>query len=379
MQLSPHYHREIEVPQKGTILLLGPRMVGKTTLLAGLPHSLSYNLLEPQTEMELRSRPGKLLEDLARLAPRERVFIDEIQRVPELLNVVQIGIDKHRLDFALSGSSARKLKRGRANLLGGRAIVRTLFPLTMKEMGESFDLASVLQLGSLPKIVAEFQVGGFARARDYLDSYAITYIREEIQAEAIVRTLGAFQRFLPIAAESNGQTIVFSNIARESSTPSSTVKEYYQILEDTLLGFFLWPYDRKERKKSRPKFYFFDTGVVRVLQGRLGTPMNPVERGILFETWMINEAVRINEYLGKRLEFSFWREHRHEVDLLISRAGEVLCGVEIKSGRSGLAEATRKKFQVRFPNAPLYIVSPAGESEGEALTYPDFLEWLRRL
>ena len=107
--------------------------------------------------------------------------------------------------------------------------------------------------------------------------------------------------------------------------------------------------------------------------------MNSVERGILFETWMINEVVRMNEYLGKRLELSFWRERHHEVDLLISRAGEVLCGVEIKSGRSGLAEATRKKFQARFPNTPLYKVSLAGESEGEALTYPDFLKWLRCL
>ena len=189
--------------------------------------------------------------------------------------------------------------------------MRQLHPLTMKEMGKVFDLEKVLAIGSLPKVTVESLLD-LNSAHDYLESYVATYIKEEIQAEALTRNLGAFQRFLPIAASSNAQTVVFANIAREASVPDSTVKEYYQILEDTLIGFFLWPYNRNERKKARPKFYFFDTGVVRVLQGRLATEMTAAERGLLFETWMVNELIKINQYLKKRLEFSFWRERAHE-------------------------------------------------------------------
>ena len=341
MPLNTYFQREIIIPEKGTLLLLGPRMVGKTTVLEKESYSISYNLLNPVQELELRAKPEILLNKISQLSPGERVFIDEIQRVPELLNVVQIGIDKYQLDFILSGSSARKLRRGRANLLGGRALVRNLYPLTMNEMESHFDLNKVLKIGSLPKIMTESREN-LTTAHDYLDSYVTTYIREEIQAEAIVRNLGAFQRFLPIAAQSNGQTIEFSNIARESSTPGSTVKEYYQIMEDTLLGFFLWPYNRKERKKARPKFYFFDTGVTRALQGKLSTEITPEERGILFETWFINELVRINEYLRKRLEFSFWRERNHEIDIFISQGGKAIAGVEIKSGSGTILPATKK-------------------------------------
>ena len=374
--MTVYYHREIVFPQRGSLLLFGPRMVGKTTVLEKENYALRYNLLDPTEEVALRARPEALLKEVSKLSAGQRVFIDEIQRVPELLNIVQIGIDKHRLDFALSGSSARKLRRGRANLLGGRALDRKLYPLTMREMGDQFDLERVLEIGSLPKITVEAQ-SGLDSARDYLDSYVTTYIREEIQAEAIVRNLGAFQRFLPIAAQSNAQTIEFANIARESATPRSTVKEYYQILEDTLLGVFLWPYDRKERKKARPKFYFFDTGVARALQGRLSTKVTPKERGILFEMWLVNELIRINEYLKKHLNFSFWRERNHEVDILISRAGEVIVGIEIKSGRGALSSLTQKRF--RFPHASLYTVTDAPTTGDRRLSYTDFLALFRQL
>ena len=319
-----------------------------------------------------------LLEDISKLNPEDRVFIDEIQKVPELLNIVQIGIDKHQLNFVLSGSSARKLKRGQANLLGGRALCRKLYPLTMKEMESKFDLDKTLHIGGLPKVITE-SLSDMDSAYDYLESYVTTYIKEEIQAEAIVRNLGAFQRFFLIAAQSNAQTIQFSNIASESSTPSSTVKEYYQILEDTLIGFFLWPHNRKERKKARPKFYFFDTGVVRMLQGRSLTTMTSVERGILFETWIINELIRVNEYLKKHLEFSFWRVRGHEIDILISQAGKVISGVEIKCAKGTISTATKKQFQKRFPNVPLLTVTDSQKTNGQRLSYIDFLDWFRKL
>ncbi len=378
MGLTPYYQREISLPQKGTLLLFGPRMVGKTTVLEREHYAAKYNLLNPAEEMSLRARPEKLLDEVSKLSPGERVFIDEVQKIPELLDVAQIGIDKYRLDFFLSGSSARKLRRGRANLLGGRALDYKLYPLTMKEMGNDFDLERTLEMGSLPKIVVESR-SNRTHANDYLDSYVTTYIKEEIQAEAIVRNLGSFQRFLPIAAQSNAQAIQFSNIARESSTPASTVKEYYQILEDTLLGTFLWPHDRKERKKTRPKFYFFDTGVVRALQNKLSTKTTPGERGILFETWLINELMRINEYLKKRLAFSFWRERGHEVDVLISRGGEVILGLEIKSGKGTLSSETRKKFETKFPGVPLYTATDTATTSDHQLSFSDFVELFREL
>ncbi len=378
MSINTYYHREIDLPQKGSILLFGPRMVGKTTVLERGNYAAQYNLLNPKEETALRAKPETLLQEVSTLAPGSRVFIDEIQRVPELLNVVQIGIDKHQLDFILSGSSARKLRRGRANLLGGRALDYKLYPLTMKEMAGQFNLQTALELGSLPKVAVEAQTD-LESARDYLDSYVTTYIKEEIQAEAIVRNLGAFQRFLPIAAQSNAQTIEFANIARESNTPSSTVKEYYQILEDTLLGVFLWPHDRKERKKARPKFYFFDTGVARALQGRMAIEITPQERGILFETWMINELMRINSYQKKRLDFSFWRERNHKIDILISRAGEVIMGAEMKTGKKALSPDTRKRFQNKFPQAKLYTVTDAPTKSGPQLWYSDFLNLFREL
>ncbi len=378
MSVTVYYEREIKLQKSGSILLFGPRMVGKTTILEREPFKKKYNLLHPELELRLRSKPSSLLDEISQLSPGDRVFIDEIQRVPELLNVVQIGIDQLRLDFVLSGSSARKLRRGGANLLGGRALDCKLYPLTMHELGSDFDLSQVLQVGTLPKIAIEAQ-SNLELAFDYLGSYVTTYIKEEIQAEAIVRNVGAFQRFLPIAAHSNAQTIEFANIARESSTPDSTVKEYYQILVDTLIGFFLWPQDRKERRKVRPKFYFFDQGVARALQGRLGLKISSEERGFLFETWLINELIRINEYLRKRLEFSFWRERNHEIDLLISRGGKPVAGVEIKTGRGTLSQTTRARFNLKFPGVPLFVVSDSMTVSSQKTFFREFLTWFRGL
>jgi predicted AAA+ superfamily ATPase len=363
--------------EKGSILLFGPRMVGKTSLLERLSFRRKFNLLEPELELQLRTRPSLLLKEVSSLSPGDRVLIDEVQKVPELLNVVQSGIDQLKLDFVLSGSSARKLRRGGGNLLGGRALDRKLYPLTQAELGSDFDLERTLMIGTLPKVVTE-GLSSLDRAYDYLHSYTTTYIKEEIQAEALVRNVGAFQRFLPIAAQSHGQTIEFENIARESSNPASTVKEYFQILEDTLVGFFLWPHDRKERKKARPKFYFFDPGVARALQGRLGIAIEPREKGILFESWLIQELVRINEYKKLRLEFSFWRERSDEVDLLIFKGGKPFLGVEIKTGKEHLKETTRKKFLSRFPGVPLFVVTNTPGVDGsERDHYLDFLNKFR--
>ncbi|MBN23318.1 MAG: hypothetical protein CL678_18680 [Bdellovibrionaceae bacterium] len=376
MSITHYFQREISIPTKGSILLFGPRMTGKTSLLLKENFEATYDLLNQDLELKFRVRPELLFEECKKLPPGSRIFIDEVQKVPALLNSVQRGIDQLKQDYILSGSSARKLKRGGANLLGGRALDLKLYPLSQKELGSKFNLLQVLKFGTLPKIYSE-QMMSEEIANDYLSSYVSTYIREEIQAEAATRNIGAFQRFLPIAAQSNAQTIQFETISRESSTPASTVKNYYQILEDTLLGLFLWPYSRSERKKIRPKFYFFDTGVVRALQNQIGILPSSSEYGFLFETWMINECIRINEYEKKRFHFSFWRERKNEIDLCVSKGNKVILGAEFKWGPETIPSETSRKFHLTFPQAELTLVSPHKNSPG--ITPLLFIQKLRNL
>lgn len=341
----------------GSLFIFGPRMTGKTSLLRGLTSQLFINLLDPETHLELQQSPKHFWEQLGALKKNNLVILDEVQRVPVLLDYVQRGLDEKHLRFILSGSSARKLRRGGANLLGGRAQDLRLHPLTHREVGERFDLALVLQFGSLPKIADLVLQGRLEEARQYLRAYYTTYIKEEIQAEALTRNVGAFQRFLAIAAQSNGQVIEFANISRECGVPMSTVKEYYSILEDTLLGDFLWPWGRSERKKSRPKFYFFDTGVIRSLQNRLVDPPTPSELGFLFETWFVREAIKLRDYAQSGVEFFFWREGKHEIDLIASKNGVPVLAVECKTGVVDSTPAACHLFKEKFPAVPLVITS----------------------
>jgi len=349
-------------------------------LLRGLKFSLFIDLLDPEKELALRQSPREFWEYLLALAPQSLVIVDEIQRVPALLNYVQKGIEERGLRFFLSGSSVRKLKRGGANLLGGRAADLRLHPLTVTEIASNFNLEEVLQYGTLPKIVQLVLQQEYDDARRLLRAYYTTYIKEEIQAEALTRNLEAFQRFLKVAAQGNAQVTEFANISRECSVPMSTVKEYYSILEDTLIGEFLWPWDRSERKKARPKFYFFDCGVIRAIQNQLQDPPTPEEKGTLFEMWFIRELMRYRDYGERPHEFSFWREGNHEMDLLISGHNGPLLAFEIKSGKTFLREASLKEFQKRFPKVPVLIASATDtiarhlESGVEILPWPQALK-----
>ena len=261
---------------KLSAFVFGPRMTGKTFLLRQLECALFIDLLDPEIELNYRHSPRHFWERISALPEKSLVIVDEVQKVPALLDYVQKGIEEKSLRFILSGSSARKLKRGGANLLGGRALDLHLHPLTAGETGKNFQLETTLKYGSLPKVVQLILGRQLEDAKGILRAYNTIYIKEEIQAEALTRNVGAFQRFFSVAAQSNGAVIEFANISRECSVPMSTVKEYYSILEDTLLGFFLWPWDRSERKKARPKFYFFDTGVTRAIQDRLNDDPTPL-------------------------------------------------------------------------------------------------------
>jgi len=353
-----YYEREHNLSDlKTSAFFFGPRLTGKTTLLKTLNCDLYIDLLNTEQELFYKANPQNFWEEIQMLPEHSFIIIDEIQKIPALLNYVQMGMDRNNYRFILSGSSARKLKRGGANLLGGRAIERHLHPLTIMEIDGQFSIQTALHYGTLPKIYALVNDNKANEAREHLQSYVSTYLKEEIQAEALTRNLGAFQRFLNIAAQSHAQIISFENISRECAVPASTVKEYYQILEDTLLGFFLWPHERNERKKSHPKFYFFDTGVVRAIQHRLTDPPTQMESGFLFEGWFLNELIRIRDYQKREDQFAVWRQRDHEIDIVVYDGNGPKMAFECKSGKTDVSKATINAFSKRFPTVPLFIAS----------------------
>ncbi len=353
-----NYQRQLNLDKiSGSLFLFGPRMTGKTFLLLRLHSALFIDLLDPEIELSFSRSPVIFWEKLRALRKNDLVIVDEVQRVPALLDYVQKGIEEIGLRFILSGSSARKLRRGSANLLGGRALDLRLYPLTNTEVGKSFELDMALSYGTLPRIVTTFLEGKVDDVRRQLKAYGTVYIKEEVQAEALTRNVGAFQRFLSVAAQMNAETIEFASVSRDSSVPMSTVKEYFSILEDTLLGDFLWPWDRSERKKARPKFYFFDCGVVRALQNRLIDPPTPREKGFLFETFFYNELKRLRDYHEKPYELSFWREGKQEVDIFVTGSRGPIMAFECKTSTDTISDAAYTAFRKRFPAVPLFVVS----------------------
>ncbi len=257
--------------------------------------------------------------------------------MPQLLNEVHRVLESKeahsKICFGLTGSSARKLKRGGANLLGGRALVNNLFPLTSFEIGEEFDLDTALNWGTLPYVTTEPDL---ETKRQLLESYYVTYLREEIKEEQIVRQLDPFTRFLEVAAQSSGQVINYASIARDCQVGEKAVARYYQILEDTLLGVVIPSFDRSIRRQQSksPRFYFFDLGVQRAVSGVLTVPCTPQSYGYgrSFEQFLVLEIYRLNSYLRKGFKISYLRTKDNvEVDLIIERPGEKLLLIEIKS------------------------------------------------
>lgn len=323
-----------------SFFLFGARGVGKTTFLGSyLPNKKIWmiDLLDNAIEDQYARRPDQLFEQIAaRAAELEWVVIDEIQKVPALLNTVHRILETTEFKppkFALTGSSARKLRRGSANLLAGRAFVYNLFPLTHLELGEHFDLDTVLNWGSLPKI---FNLADHESRSEYLRAYGLTYLKEEIWGEHLVEDLDPFRLFIEVAAQSNGSIVNFANIAKDVGINEKTAKRYFEIVEDTLLGFFLNAYSRSIRKKQSlsPKFYLFDTGVTRSLARLLNQTIVPRTQpyGLAFEHFIISECIRLNDYGRHDFKFSYFRtKDGAEIDLIIERPGKALVLIEIKS------------------------------------------------
>lgn len=325
-----------KLSKNNSFFLFGARGTGKSTLLEqefSRQDALWIDLLLDEDEDRFGRHPDELLLILAK-RKFKRVIIDEIQKAPKLLDLVHHSMEKYRqVQFILTGSSARKLKRGGANLLAGRAFLYHLFPLTFLELREKFDLKETLQFGSLPKILS---LETTADKNDFLRSYIKVYLKEEILVEQIVRQLNPFRGFLEVAAQTNGQIINHSKIARDISVDDKTVANYFTILVDTLIGFYLQPFHRsiRKRQKEAPKFYLFDTGVKRALDNSLRVELMPKTYafGRAFEHWVIAECHRLNEY--GRLDFRFsylTTKDGAEIDLIIERPGEPELLVEVKS------------------------------------------------
>jgi predicted AAA+ superfamily ATPase len=294
-----------------------------------------FNLLEEDLYLQFISNP-KLFRNLCIQHHQNnggRLFvIDEVQRLPFLLNEVHNLIENQGFIFILSGSSARKLKRAGANLLAGRALENFLFPLTYQEIIRSqqeFDLDSILQFGALPKVFLSDELDKKA----ILKSYVNTYLAEEIQQEGGVRNLPAFIRFLELAAESNSQELNYSQIASDSGVRSSTIKEYYSILSETRIGTLLYPWTKSVRKElaGSPKFYFFDQGIVNALQQKLSSNLSNSEKGPLFEQWVINQVIAYIHYHQLERSLNYWKTKAGvEVDLLVSKSRKPIAAIEIK-------------------------------------------------
>lgn len=334
------YRRLLSAPGH-SFFLFGPRGTGKTTWLRRcLPDARWYDLLRNDLHLRLLKDPSLFRREVEATSGGW-IVVDEVQKLPRLLDEVHGLIAEHgsRYRFALSGSSARKLRRMDVNLLAGRVINRTFFPLTLAELGKGpVRLDEVLSTGLLPGLRSHPE-----HAIDVLEAYVANYLREEIQQEALVKDIDSFARFLEVAALMNGQVVNVAGIARDAGVARPTVQRYFDTLVGTLVGAWLpaWKPRRKVKEVSHPKFYFFDTGVVRALLGRLREPLEGAERGHLLETLVFHELRSHVAYAGLGGELAYWSNpSRSELDFVWTR-GTSAVGIEVKASREWRPEHGR--------------------------------------
>lgn len=322
---------DLTAPGRKSFFLLGPRQTGKTTLLRRqFPKATWYNLLHSEVYFRLQADPSRLRQEIRALPDDDStVIIDEIQKLPILLDEVQALIDEGSHQFILTGSSARKLKAGRANLLGGRARMRHLYPFVSSEVAATpgnLDLNLALSRGMLPPVWTS------EAPEEDLDAYGGTYLKEEILAEALVRRLEGFSRFLEVAGLSAGQELNFEALSRLCGVPARTVREYVALLTDTLLAVLVEPWRRGGKRKpvSTAKLYFFDLGVARALSRRKPPQEDSTEWGRALEQFVFQELRAWLSYEGGGRPLTYWRTTDHrEVDFVID--DEV--AIEVKTSR----------------------------------------------
>ncbi len=374
--------RLLTLSAKHSFFLFGARGVGKSALLEAVfpvKQNLYINLLDPLEEARFALNPNELVELVSAMSDAEQyVIIDEVQKVPRLLDVVHLLIESKKSPkrFILTGSSARKLKRGGANLLAGRAFVYQLYPFSFVELGQDFQLQAALSWGLLPGL---FRLQQDEEKRQFLQAYAQTYLKEEVWAEQWVRKLDPFRKFLEVAAQSNGKVVNYANISRDVGVDDKTIKQYFTILEDTLLGFMLEPFHHSFRKRLRAaaKFYFIDVGIVRALSRMLSVQPLPATSyyGDLFEQFIIVECIKLAHYFKSEYRFSWLlTDSGLEVDLIVERPGATTLFIEIKSSTAVQAQdvATLQKLAGEFGacEALCFSCDPRIKQIGAVTVYP---------
>ncbi len=360
--------RILSLPQKDSFFLFGARQTGKSTLIEERYKNAVWKIDLLLTDLFLKysKDPSLFHREASEKIKNEGVrtiFVDEIQRVPLLLNEIQALMKNSSIQFILTGSSARKLKRGGANLLAGRAVERHLFPFVYAEIKAGFSLKDALQFGTLPALSEKTS----REKIDILSTYVHTYLREEIQSEGIARNLGGFSRFLDMAASQFGELVSYSAISRECHIPVRTVQSYYEILEDTLIGFKLLPWARSLRKRlvAHPKFYFFDLGVTNAVNKQLTAHLESQLSGRLFEQFVILETYRLLHYLQSEANLYFWRTNNGaEVDLIIEKHGKIVSAFEIKfsSNIAGAHLSGLRAFRDEHPKVPCAVISTSSNT-----------------
>jgi predicted AAA+ superfamily ATPase len=365
----------LKAPADQSFFLFGPRGVGKTAWLhSHFPDALFFDLLDAHVYTQLLAAPERLGEQIPE-SFSGWVVLDEIQRVPDVLNEVHRLIESRHLKFALTGSSARKLRRKGVNLLGGRALTRHMHPLVAKELGADFDVRRALQFGGLPLACTG------AHPRDYLKSYVVTYLREEVQQEGFARNIAGFGRFLEAASFSQGAVLNMAAVARECAVGMKAVEDYFSILEDLLIGVRLPIFARRAKRRvlAHPKFFFFDAGVFQSIRPR--GPLDPLDQiqGLALETLLFQHLRALNDYGQLGYQLHYWRTTQgDEVDFVLYGERGLLA-FEVKMTDRLRAEdfAGLHCFSEDYPQARRYLVylgKRSGHERGiEILPFADCL------
>ena len=348
------YSRLIEPPVDKSFFLFGPRGTGKTTWVKSkFPKAIYLDLLEAELFNDLLASPQRL-ENLIPENFDDWVIIDEVQRVPELLNEIHRLIEKNKYKFILTGSSARKIRRKGVNLLAGRALSYHLYPFTAVELANDFNLNHSLNYGQLPCVYTE------ENPKAYLESYVKTYLEEEIQQEGLTRNLGAFSRFLEAASFSQGSVLNISSVARDCSVERKVVESFFSILEDLLIAYRIPVFTKraKRRMASHPKFYFFDVGLYRTLRPAGPLDMPEEIAGHAIETLFLQELTAINAYLKSGYSIFYWMTSNNtEVDFVLYGNKGILA-FEIKRTAKVSSSMLKglKAFQKDYPKAQTYFI-----------------------
>lgn len=372
------YSRIIQPPKGKSFFLFGPRGTGKSSWTRSqFPQAITLDLLESALFTDLLARPERL-EGFIPPGFQDWIVIDEVQKIPELLDEVHRLIEKHHFKFVLTGSSARKLRRKGVNLLAGRALTYFMYPLTVEELGNNFRLDHSLQFGHLPSAYVE------SDPKRYLESYVKTYLQEEVQQEGLTRNLGAFSRFLEAASFSQGSVLNTSEVSRECAIERKVVENYFGILEDLLLACRLPVFTKRSKRRmiAHPKFYFFDAGVFRTLR-----PMGPLDRpeeidGAALETLLFQELRAVNAYHNLDYTLYYWRtSDGQEVDFIAYGKGGIKAFEIKRTSRISKNDLSGLKcFLKEYPTAKAYFVYGGQRQEFlDGITALPILDCLKKL